>query len=58
MNGGIAYQILWNNIEQFENQDDPDAKKWLEYIIKKDEDFSNSMDVPVLFWYCVGKPKK
>jgi 2-polyprenyl-3-methyl-5-hydroxy-6-metoxy-1,4-benzoquinol methylase len=56
MNGGIAYQILWNNIENFENQD-PEAKKWLDYLLKKDEELTNSGKVPVMFWYCVGSPK-
>lgn len=58
MNGGIAYQILWNNISEFENKDDPYAKKWLEYLITKDEEYSKLGKVPILFWYCVGKPKK
>jgi len=57
VNGGIAYQILWNNIENFHNQQDPEAKKWLEYIIKKDEEQSTEKKVPILFWYVVGKPK-
>ncbi|MCV0399665.1 MAG: methyltransferase domain-containing protein [Nitrosarchaeum sp.] len=58
MNGGIAYQILWNNIESFENTDDPDAKKWLQYIIDKDYELSQQGNVPILFWYGVGKPKQ
>jgi len=57
MNGGIAYQILWNNIEQFENSNDPEAEKQLEYLLKNDFEFSKQGKVPVLFWYSVGKPK-
>ena len=57
LNGGIAYMLLWNNIEQFKNSDDPEAKKWLEYLLEKDFEFSNLKKVPVLFWYGVGKPK-
>jgi 2-polyprenyl-3-methyl-5-hydroxy-6-metoxy-1,4-benzoquinol methylase len=57
MNGGIAYQILWNNIEQFGNSNDSETKKWLEYILTKDMEMTTHGDVPVLFWYGVGKPK-
>ena len=56
MNGGIAYQILWNNIENF-NNDDPEAQKWLDYLLKKDFEFSENEKVPILFWNSVGKPK-
>ena len=56
MNGGIAYQILWNNIENFSN-DDPEASKWLDYLLKKDFEFSENGKVPVMFWNSVGKPK-
>jgi len=57
MNGGIAYQILWNNIEQFENSNDPETRKWLEYLLEKDYEFSKRGIVPILFWYGVGKSK-
>ena len=57
MNGGIAYQILWNNIEEFENSDDFEAKKWLEYLLERDYDFTNKGKIPTLFWYGVGTPK-
>ena len=57
MNGGVAYQILWNNIEQFKNSDDKEAKKWLDYILENDFEFSKQGKVPTLFWYGVGKPK-
>jgi hypothetical protein len=56
MNGGIAYQILWNNIENFSN-DDPEASKWLNYLLKKDFEFSENDKVPIMFWYGVGTPK-
>ena len=56
MNGGIAYQILWNNIENF-NDNNPEAVKWLNYLLKKDFEFSENGKVPILFWNSVGKPK-
>ena len=57
MNGGIAYQILWNNIEKFQNNDNTEAKKWLDYLLIKDYEMTEKCEVPVLFWYGVGKPK-
>jgi len=57
MNGGIAYQILWNNIDKFKNFDDPEASKWLEYLLEQDFKFSKQGIIPILFWYGVGTPK-
>lgn len=57
LNGGIAYQILWNNISNFENNIDLDSKKWLNYILEKDLEMTKEGKIPVLFWYGVGKPK-
>ena len=56
MNGGIAYQILWNNIEEFINPNS-EAAKWLDYLLKNDYEFSEKGKVPILFWYGVGKTK-
>jgi len=56
LNGGIAYQILWNNIEKFDNSD-PEARKWLEYLLENDRKLSSDGKVPILFWYGVGSPK-
>ena len=56
-NGGIAYQILWNNIEEFDKDKD-ESKKWLEYLLENDHKFSSNGKVPTLFWYGVGKPKQ
>jgi 2-polyprenyl-3-methyl-5-hydroxy-6-metoxy-1,4-benzoquinol methylase len=58
MNGGIAYQILWNNIEEFKNSNDPEAVKWINYLIKQDLKLSKEKKVEVLFWYGVGKPQE
>ena len=57
MNGGIAYSILWNNISNFENNNDPEAKQWLDYLLEKDFDFSKQDKAPILFWYGLGKSK-
>ena len=58
MNGGIAYQILWNNVEEFRNSNDPEAVKWLNYLIEEDLKLSKQNKVDILFWYGVGKPKE
>lgn len=57
MNGGIAYMLLWNNIEQFMINND-ESSKWLEYMLKQDTKFTEQGKIPTLFWYCVGKPKQ
>jgi len=56
INGGIAYQILWNNIKQFEDGSE-NAVKWLDYLLKEDYNLSKNGKVSILFWYGVGKPK-
>ena len=58
MNGGIAYQILWNNISNFEDSSDLESIKWLNYILKQDEQLTNDGKIPTLFWYCVGTTKQ
>ena len=57
LNGGIAYQILWNNISIFKDQSDKEAQKELERLLKLDLEYTNSGKVPVLFWYSVATPK-
>ena len=57
LNGGIAYQILWNNIEEFK-KDDVEAKQTLEFLLTKDEEYTKLGKTPILFWYGVGMPKQ
>ena len=52
----MAYQILWNNNEEFE-KDDNDAKNALELLINRDQELTENGQVPVLFWYSVMRPK-
>lgn len=56
LNGGVAYQILWNNIDEFKKKD-KEANETLEFLLKKDAEYTYSKKVPVLFWYSVGTPK-
>lgn len=55
-NGGIAYQIFWNNIDEFK-KNDKEAIETLEFLLKKDAEYTASKEVPILFWYGVGIPK-
>jgi hypothetical protein len=57
MNGGIAYQILWNNVAEFKNSNDTESQKWLDYLLEQDLNLSIQKKVPVLFWYGVGTSK-
>jgi len=56
LNGGIAYQILHNNIQEYEDSNS-ESEKWLEYLLKEDVKLTDQNKVPVLFWYGVCKPK-
>ncbi|SVC07838.1 uncharacterized protein METZ01_LOCUS260692, partial [marine metagenome] len=57
LNGGIAYQILHNNIDEFEDTDDLESVKWLDYLLRYDVKLTEEDKVPVLFWYGVCKSK-
>lgn len=56
LNGGIAYQILWNNINEF-RKNDREAADALDFLLRKDLEYTELRKVPVLFWYGVGTPK-
>jgi len=57
LNGGVAYQILWNNIEAFKNKSDNEAAEALKVLVNEDLKLSQSNKIPILFWYGVGIPK-
>lgn len=56
INGGIAYQILWNNIAAFKITDET-AKNTIKFLITKDQELTENGKVPVLFWYSIITPK-
>jgi SAM-dependent methyltransferase len=56
INGGVAYQILWNNIEEFKKTDEA-AKNAVKLLITKDQELTENGKVPILFWYSVLTPK-
>ena len=57
LNGGVAYQLLHNNIQEFEDDSNTESVKWLEYLLKQDVVYTDNGRVPILFWYGVCKPK-
>ncbi len=54
LGGGIAYQILWNNIAEFDKRDAP-AVSALSELIRADDDLTRSGAVPNLFAFFVCK---
>ena len=57
LNGGVAYQILHNNIDEFNDTSNSESVKWLKYLLQRDLQFTENGKVPVLFWYGVCTPK-
>ncbi len=56
LGGGIAYQILWNNIAEFE-KGDPEAREVLDRLIELDAEHTRSRRVPNLFAFAVARPR-
>jgi len=56
LGGGVAYQILWNNIDEFEKNDEQ-AQKTLQWLLEMDKKYTLEKKVPNLFWYSIGTPK-
>ena len=55
LNGCIAYSLLWNFIQKFENEDDLESADCLDFLLKEDERQSKEGQVSILFWYGIGK---
>ncbi len=56
-NGGIAYPLLTHN-KNISKDLTPDMKKWVEYILQKDVEYTAEKKVPPLFSYFIAKPQK
>ncbi len=52
LGGGVAYQLLWNNLAEF-RKDDPEARATLERLLDLDESMTESGAVPPLFAFLV-----
>jgi SAM-dependent methyltransferase len=57
LNGGLAYQILWNNVAEFEKGDD-EARHALSWLLRMDESATLSGLVPPSFAFFVGRPRR
>ncbi|QGG95725.1 class I SAM-dependent methyltransferase [Actinomarinicola tropica] len=55
--GGIAYQLLWNFTEPFEDEDDAEAQDALQAILRADEAQTGTSAVPPMFTYIVARPR-
>jgi SAM-dependent methyltransferase len=54
LGGGIAYQILWNNLAEF-RKDDPEARATLDWLLRLDASMTDTGLVPPLFAFIVGR---
>lgn len=57
LGGGIAYQILWNNVEEF-LRDDPEAQNALDYLLQMDEQCTGTEGVPTLFSFFICRKRR
>ena len=56
LGGGVAYQILWNNLGEFEKNDSK-AQRVLEKLLQQDEQYTQTGQVPNLFSFFVCKKR-
>jgi SAM-dependent methyltransferase len=54
LGGGVAYQILWNNVAGFQDGD-PTAKSSLERLLATDDELTRNGVVPSLFAFFVAR---
>ena len=57
LGGGIAYQILWNNIDEIE-KDDEEATHWLAWLLEQDERALLDDAIPSSFAFFVATKKR
>lgn len=57
LGGGIAYQILWNNISEFE-KDDREAKSVLHKLLALDEEHTHGGKCPSLFAFFIARNRE
>ena len=53
---GLAYPLLWNNIDEFE-KDDPQARAVLSALLAEDERATYAREIPTLFAFVIAKPR-
>jgi SAM-dependent methyltransferase len=57
LGGGIAYQILWNNIDEIE-KDDEEATRWLAWLIEQDERALLDDEIPSSFAFFIAAKRQ
>lgn len=57
LGGGLAYQILWNNIEPFADETDERAQRELERLLTLDWELTRTREIPTLFTYLLARPR-
>ena len=57
LNGAIAYQIMYNNQALYQ-ENLPSANKAVQFLLEMDELYTHYYNLPALFSYYVGRPKK
>jgi SAM-dependent methyltransferase len=57
LGGGVAYQILWNNLDEF-RKGDAEAKGTLDWLLTLDERLTESGAVPPLFAFLVYRKRQ
>jgi hypothetical protein len=57
LGGGVAYQLLWNNVDEFE-RGDPEAADTLARLLRLDEEATDNGAVPNLFSFFICTPRR
>ncbi len=57
LGGGFAYPLLWNNIAEFERDDD-EAQRVLAELLEADAEALRTGIVPTLFTFVIAKPRR
>lgn len=55
--GGVAYQILWNNIEPFLDEADKEAQDVLARLLRLDDKMTTDRAVPLLYCFFISEKR-
>lgn len=57
LGGGIAYQILWNNTEPWDDESDLEAQEELVRLLELDQELTRKGEIPTLFSFFLARPR-
>lgn len=57
LGGGVAYQILWNNVEAFRDESDEEAQEELDRLLALDHKLTRNGEIPTLFTFFLARPR-